>query len=418
MKNITLFILMVVFGSCQNEEKAPEDKSQADARLRAPFVHGYTGDHKVTLTYFSDFIPDILLPYKLVDPDYFEIYESEGKPDNFRKFIELKNGKVYTYSINYLKNNTAYYFYVVGKKEGYTPLHSDTIMVMPNEKLTFSTYVTLNNDQSMALVSYSPVANRIAYVNKNYTWNGGENCCMAPSILLSTLQNKDPELLAIASYDPDWSSDGAKIIFAKETMGEGYNAKIVVYDVMSEVITVLADDTAYMYHPVFSPSDGRILYQSSKDRPDNNSTNIWLLDLNTLKTELIIDLAGINLVDAAKPDWINENDFLFQGTGSDNRTSIYRSSVLTKETEPLIRSNWNDYNAAISPDGEQVAFISDRSGTEQLWLFNIQSKEYKQLTGYDENDYFSGNWTRINWMNNYQLLFTFGENRLTRLLLL
>jgi hypothetical protein len=84
---------------------------------------------------------------------------------------------------------------------------------------------------------------------------------------------------------------------------------------------------------------------------------------------------------------------------------------------PLIESNWNDYNATISPDADQIAFISDRSGNEQLWLYNLQTKKYMQLTGYDDSEYFDGNWTKINWMDNNQLLFTFGDNRLAKVLL-
>jgi hypothetical protein len=412
VRNLIVFILIVVSFSCNKEEKIP-----ADTRLRGPELHSLTGDKKVTLIYFSDFIPKVLLPYKLVDPDYFDIYKSEGQPDNFREVIELKNDKVYTYTVNGLLNNSACYFYVVGKKEGYPLVSSDTIMVIPNVKLIADTLIALNNNQTMTSVSYSAVAGKIAFVNKDYAWNGGENCCMAPSILLTSIDNPVPELLTIFSFDPDWSAHGDKIAFAQETQGQGYNSRIAIYDVMSETITNLTNDTTFDYNPSFSPSDDKILYQSNQNRPDNNSTNIWMIDLNTLNKELIIDLSGNNLVNVAKPDWINENDFIFQGTGSNNLTGIYKSSLLTKKTEPLIESRWNDYNAAISPDGDQVAFISDRSGTEQLWLYNLQSKEYKQLTGYSENDYFDGNWTRINWMDNNQLLFTFGDNRLTKLIL-
>jgi dipeptidyl aminopeptidase/acylaminoacyl peptidase len=141
------------------------------------------------------------------------------------------------------------------------------------------------------------------------------------------------------------------------------------------------------------------------------------MDLRTFNTELIIDLSKTNFVDISRPVWMDENDFIFQGTNSNTRTSIYKSSILTKKIEPLITSGWNDYNAAISPNADQIAFISDRSGSEQLWLYNLQTKEYKQLTGYDENDYFDGNWTKINWMDNNQLLFSFGDNSLTKVLL-
>jgi Tol biopolymer transport system component len=362
-------------------------------------------------------MPDIFSSYKLVDPDYFDIYESEGPINKFKEVVELINDNNYEYTLNDLNNNSIYYFYVIGKKEGYKPLYSDTIMIIPNQKLTFETLITFNNNQSIVSVSYSPVTNKIAYVDKNYAWNGGENCCMAVSIILSSIDNQNSELLAIDSDDPDWSSNGDKIVFAEETLGQGYYSQIAIYDVMSKTIVKLTNDTTYYYNPSFSPSDDKILYQSNKNRPDINSTNIWLMDLNNLNTELITDLSKNNFIDVSKPDWMNENDFIFQGTSSNNMTSIYKSSVLTKKIEPLIASGWNDYNATISPNSDQIAFISDRSGSEQLWLYNLQTKGYKQLTGYDDSEYFDGNWTKIDWIDNNQLLFTFGDNRLTKLLL-
>ncbi|MGC1390478.1 MAG: hypothetical protein WA816_05530 [Bacteroidales bacterium] len=418
VRNLIVFILILVSFSCKKEEKIP-----TETKLRAPFLNSLIDDKKVTLTYFSQILPDkqfnaeILLTYKLVDPDYFDIYESEGQINKFKEIIELKNNSKYIYTLDGLNNDTPYYFYVVGKKEGYKSLYSDTIMVIPNQKLTYDTLITFNNNQSIVSVSYSPVTNKIVYVDKNYAWNGGDNCCMAVSIILSSIDNRDSELLAIDSYDPDWSSNGNKIVFAEETLGQGYYSQIAIYDVTSKTIIKLTNDTTYYYNPSFSPSDDKILYQSNKNRPDINSTNIWLMDLNTFYNELIIDLSKNNFVNVSKPDWMNESDFIFQGTSSNNKTSIYKSSILTKQIEPLIESRWNDYNAAISPNADQIAFISDRSGNEQLWLYNLQSKKYKQLTGYDNNDYFDGNWTKIAWRDNNQLLFTFGDNRLTKLLL-
>jgi Tol biopolymer transport system component len=412
VRKAIIFILILVSFSCKKDVKIP-----ANSRLRAPSLSSLIDDKKVTLKYFSQFIPDVFSSYTLVDPDYFDIYESEGQLNKFKGVVELINNNNYEYTLNDLNNNSTYYFYVVGKKEGYKSLYSDTIMVIPNQKLTYDMLITFNNNQSIVSVSYSHVTNKIAYVDKNYAWNGGENCCMAVSIILSSIDNQNSELLAIDSNDPDWSSNGDKIVFAEETLGQGYYSEIAIYDVASKVITKLTNDITYYYNPSFSPSDDKILYQSNKDRPDINSTNIWMMDLNTFNTELIIDLSKNSFVNVSKPDWMNENDFIFQGTSLNNMTSIYTSSILTKKIEPLIASRWNDYNATISPNTDQIAFISDRSGNEQLWLYNLKSKEYKQLTGYNDNDYFDGNWTKIDWIDNNQILFTFGDNRLTKLLL-
>jgi Tol biopolymer transport system component len=411
MRNFIIFILILVSFSCKKEEKFP-----AGTTLRGPFCLSIIGDKKVTLTYFSPYIPILFPAPKEVDPDYFDIYESEGLINNFKEVIKFKNDKNYEYTLDGLTNGTTYYFYVVGEKEGFASLNSDTIMIIPNQKLTFNTLVSLNNNHSISSVSYSPVANKVAYVDKNYAWNGGANCCMAESIIISSTDNQDSELLATFSNDPNWSSNGDTIVFAEETQYHGYYSQIAVYDLTSKAITKLTNDTTYYYNPSFSPSDDKILYQSNKNRPDINSTNIWMMDLGTYNTALIIDLSKTNFANVSRPVWMDENDFIFQGT-TNSKTSIYKYSILTIGIEPLIESKWNDYNAAISPNADQIAFISGRSGSDQLWLYNLQTKEYNQLTGYDDSENFDGNWTKINWMDNNQLLFTFGDNRLTTVLL-
>ena len=417
MKNLIIFFLILACLSCSKDAKIPDG-----TRLRGPFCIGLMGDKKATLTYFSPYSADkqfnakILLPYKFVDPDYFEIYQSDGQINNFKEITRLKNDHNYTFTLGGLNNGNAYYFYVVGEKAGYTPLYSDTIMVIPNQKLTFSTLASTKINQTISSLAYSPVANKIAYVDKSYAWNGGANCCMAESVLLSSTDNQESELLTTFSYDPNWSSNGDTIVFAEETQGQGSYSQIALYDLASKAITKLTSDTTYKYNPSFSPSGDKIIFQSNRNRPDINTTNIWSLDLSTLKTELIIDLSKTNFVNASRPLWMNENDFVFQGT-KNSRTSIYKYSRQTNGIESLITSKWNDYNASVSPDGSQIAFLSNRSGSEQLWLYNLQSNDYKQLTGYDDSESFDGNWTKINWMNNNQLLFTFGDNRLTKIFL-
>lgn len=57
----------------------------------------------------------------------------------------------------------------------------------------------------------------------------------------------------------------------------------------------------------------------------------------------------------------------------------------------MIISDWMDVCPAISPDNKQVAFISNRSGTNQIWIYNIITKKYNQITG-DIGDNVDSNW--------------------------
>ncbi len=52
-----------------------------------------------------------------------------------------------------------------------------------------------------------------------------------------------------------------------------------------------------------------------------------------------------------------------------------------------------DTRPRFSPDGKSLLFTSDRDGAENLWVMNLDTKESKQLTKGDNNNYPSADWT-------------------------
>ena len=60
---------------------------------------------------------------------------------------------------------------------------------------------------------------------------------------------------------------------------------------------------------------------------------------------------------------------------------IYRMSATGGEAENLTNSSGIalNFHPAVSPDGSQIAFISDRSGQNNLWVMNVDGSEPKQV---------------------------------------
>jgi Tol biopolymer transport system component len=56
------------------------------------------------------------------------------------------------------------------------------------------------------------------------------------------------------------------------------------------------------------------------------------------------------------------------------------SRVAGRKPERLIASRWNDGVGAYSPDGTRIAFSSDRSGTENVWVSDVNGGNAVQLT--------------------------------------
>lgn len=63
------------------------------------------------------------------------------------------------------------------------------------------------------------------------------------------------------------------------------------------------------------------------------------------------------------------------------------------EAKALTRGLALDTQPVFSPDGETIAFLSDRSGAENLWLMDKDGSDPRQLSFYDDNPH----WTSPEW---------------------
>lgn len=80
--------------------------------------------------------------------------------------------------------------------------------------------------------------------------------------------------------------------------------------------------------------------------------------------------------------------------------NIFASNADGSNPELLIGGESYDAEATVSPDGRYIIFTSTRSGDLELWRYDIQTKEYLQLTnelGYDGGAFFSRDSKHIVW---------------------
>lgn len=52
-----------------------------------------------------------------------------------------------------------------------------------------------------------------------------------------------------------------------------------------------------------------------------------------------------------------------------------------------------DVHPRFSPDGKSLLFISDKSGSDNIWTYDLESKEDKQITKDSKHNFFSAEWT-------------------------
>jgi len=83
-----------------------------------------------------------------------------------------------------------------------------------------------------------------------------------------------------------------------------------------------------------------------------------------------------------------------------NSFDIYIKDNPTAESELLIGGEGYDAEPTISPDGKYMIFTSTRSGDLDLWRYEFETKEIKQITflpGYDGGAFFSHDSKKLVW---------------------
>jgi Tol biopolymer transport system component len=72
---------------------------------------------------------------------------------------------------------------------------------------------------------------------------------------------------------------------------------------------------------------------------------------------------------------------------------LYSLPVTGGEAKPLTTGMAFDSQPTVSPDGKRIAFVSDRDGSDNLWVCDLDGSEPKQLSKDPQGDFESPSWT-------------------------
>ncbi|MBU0618206.1 MAG: hypothetical protein KKI02_10850, partial [Planctomycetes bacterium] len=231
------------------------------------------------------------------------------------------------------------------------------------------------------LTAVSPDGKRIAYnriSRETRTWKrhrGGT----AQDIWMGSLEEMDYQKI----IDTDWSDNypmwhGDAIYFVSDR--EDGTLNIYKYEVDSAEVTRVTQYTDYdVKYPSIGPN--QIVYQYQE--------TLHLLDLNTHETRAIKVRIPTDLI-RMRPEFVGVSPTTgsFGLSPSGVRVMIEaRGEILNLPAEDgdainLTKSSGSrEKNAAWSPDGRWIAFISDKTGEEEIYLVDQKGeKEWKQLT--------------------------------------
>ena len=161
---------------------------------------------------------------------------------------------------------------------------------------------------------------------------------------------------------------GSRIAFAMT----GRNAEIATIGMDGQEMKVVTQMKSQCLLPALSPSGGQIAFNSYL----RGGADLWVVSASGGRARHISDRPGLN----TGPAWLNGNTIVatlsFEGNAELYKISAADGKIITRLTNsPSIETS-----AAISPGGDQIAFVSDRQGTPQIFVMPSSGGGGRRLT--------------------------------------
>ena len=112
--------------------------------------------------------------------------------------------------------------------------------------------------------------------------------------------------------------------------------------------------------PVWSPDGTRILFNSDVD----GDTDLYVISVNGGKPERLLRRPGAQFPDA----WAPDGKSIVFNEGGATRDLWMLPIGSPSEPKPIVQTTFSERGAAISPDGHWMAFTSDESGRDEIYV--------------------------------------------------
>lgn len=233
----------------------------------------------------------------------------------------------------------------------------------------------------------------LAWSHENSKIVGVGNVNGNVGIWLIDVSTKEKEKLSLPSHLYDlsyvnWSNDSQKIIFDARDRDDP--PAVFTFDpTTKECEKITFNDS---FHPDFSPDGQRFV-----------AVTFGKIFIRSF-TNNVREAIGDETVDSFHPDWSFDGDKILYTAEKQNAYNIWYTPIGSNPVQLTHGSSWDD-RAKWSPDGKQIAFVSNRDGSNQVWMIQSDgSNPVKLVNGFDES-------TMPAWASDGQKLLFCGKKR-------
>ena len=393
-----------LLASCDDENETFE----ASTYLWSPAINVEKGDGEARI-FLSD--PTLFALYVYpgpASPTHYTIMKS----DDMENFAEYQTVDKETTSvlIKDLVNGKPYYFFVTAHRRNFASVQTDTLMIIPSVKFEREAYAPIpDGSPERFSVSFDETYGLYRIDDKYYQFKFSDP--------------NQVELVDNQSYYARWSPNSNKIVYLNHILVESaaYPSSINLYDAESLTSTTLLTipDMSYLVsNPMFSLDGNKITYLSNEDDAEGKIYDLWSIDVTTEEKMKLSDFAAVGFITNNPFAWDKSGQEIFV-TGGYNiyDNDIYKINVSSKVLMPVIVAKWGDKNPVISPDGNTLAFVSTRSGEDELWTYDLINSKFRQITG-DGGYNFISTYSEIQWLDDGRLLISIVEDNRYQLVVL
>ena len=132
--------------------------------------------------------------------------------------------------------------------------------------------------------------------------------------------------------------------------------------------------------PACSPDGKKLIYVQQVD----HAHSLWISDMDGQNPRVLVD-KGLNLV----PSWLPDSKHIVwmraqPGQDPSRKSQIYLMNTATGESRRLFSNpeqrKFSNSMPVVSPCGELIAFVSNRSGNMRVWVGNLDGSEAKLVS--------------------------------------
>jgi Tol biopolymer transport system component/DNA-binding winged helix-turn-helix (wHTH) protein len=205
-----------------------------------------------------------------------------------------------------------------------------------------------------------------------------------PGLYLFSIETGEKKLLvdsrptAFYDYGAAFSADGAKLAFCRD--GSVYVLELDGVTPKGQPTRLTGNPSELALSPSWSPDQRDVIFQRSLGF---GSSTLWRMRPNG-SSDRIQNTGDFSYYPAVAPRRLR---LAYVDLQYDSNIYLLPLRAAGKSGGPAVRviaSSQAEYSPVLSPDGSRIAFGSNRSGTEEIWVANRDGTNPEQLTRYGD----------------------------------